>query len=105
MQSKCFQVEEEPKSPQLLNSTKKVQITNTQEEQTKSVGKESVGSKSDGKGIKKAGVQELSEKDKSLWNRCLRLNCVIILSCICMQACGAGWIRHRYPAFECIFIN
>ena len=70
---KCFQVEEEPKSPQLLNSTKKVQITNTQVEQTKSVGKESVGRKSDGKGNKKAGVQQLSEKDKSLWNRCLRV--------------------------------
>ena len=42
-------------------------------EQTKSVGKESVGRKSDGKGNKKAGVQQLSEKDKSLWNRCLRV--------------------------------
>ena len=35
----CFQVEKEPKSPQLLYSTKKVQITNTQVQQTKSVGK------------------------------------------------------------------
>ena len=45
-----FQVKEEPKSPQLLNSTKKVQITNTQVQQTKSAGKESVERKSGGKG-------------------------------------------------------
>ena len=38
----CFQVEEEPKSPQLLDSTKKVQ--------TKSAGKESVEVKVEGKG-------------------------------------------------------
>ena len=69
-----FQVEEEPKSPQLLNSTKKVQITNTQVQQTKSVGKESVERKSDGKGNKKAIVQELRERGKRLWNRCLQAN-------------------------------
>jgi hypothetical protein len=46
---KCYQVEEEPKSPPLLNSTKKVQITNTPLLQTKSVGKESVEMKSEGK--------------------------------------------------------
>jgi hypothetical protein len=40
-------------------------------QRTKSVGKESVGRKSDGKGNKKAGVQEISEKDKSLCNCCL----------------------------------
>ena len=41
----CFQVEEEPKSPQLLDSTKKVQST-----KTKSVGMESVEVKVEGKG-------------------------------------------------------
>ena len=43
-------------------------------QQTKSVGKESVERKSDGKGNKKAIVQELRERGKRLWNRCLQAN-------------------------------
>ncbi len=70
---RCYQVEEEPKSPQLLNSTKKGQITNTPLLQTKSVGKESVEMKSEGKGTNNTGVRELSEKAKSFWNRWLRV--------------------------------
>ena len=59
----CFQVEEEPKIPQLLNSTKKVQITNTQVQQTKSVRKESVARKSDGKGNHQANYQRREYED------------------------------------------
>ncbi len=61
----CYQVEEEPKSPLLLNSMKKVQITDTPLLQTKSVRKESVEMKSEGKGTTNTGVRELSEKAKS----------------------------------------
>ncbi len=49
----------------MLNSTKKVHITNTPVRQTKSVRKESVRREADGKGIKKAVVREFSEKAKS----------------------------------------
>jgi DNA repair exonuclease SbcCD ATPase subunit len=71
----CFQVEEEQKSPQqLLDSTKKVQGTKEQVQQTKS-GKESVEVKADGKGEleKKLSVQEICKKSKGTWNYYQRL--------------------------------
>ena len=60
----CFQVEEEPKSPQLLDSTKKVQST-----RTKSVGMESVEVKVEGKGglEEKLSVHEIYKKSKGTW--------------------------------------
>ena len=60
----CFQVEEEPKSPQLLDSTKKVQST-----KTKSVGMESVEVKVEGKrGLQeKLSVNEIYKKSKGTW--------------------------------------
>ena len=60
----CFQVEEEPKSPQLLDSTKKVQST-----KAKSVGMESVEVKVEGKGglEEKFSVQEIYKKSKGTW--------------------------------------
>ena len=70
----CFQVEEEPKSPQLLDSTKKVQSTKKQVQRIKSVGKESVEVQSDGKGDAKSrlegklSVEEIYNKSMGTWN-------------------------------------
>ena len=75
----CFQVEEEPKSPQLLDSTKKVQSTKKQVQLINSVGKESVEVKSDGKGDAKSrleemlSVEEIYKKSMGTWNYYQRL--------------------------------